>query len=47
MITVIGAVDARYFGAPNPMGSVKVAGTGTTISVLQNNRAGQMTVQVD
>jgi hypothetical protein len=40
-------VPNAYFDAANPMASVKVAGAGTTISVLQNNSAGQMTVEVD
>jgi bacillopeptidase F (M6 metalloprotease family) len=36
-----------YFDAANPMGSVKVAGTGTTIRVIQSNRNGIMTVRVN
>jgi M6 family metalloprotease-like protein len=35
-----------YYDAENPMGSVKVAGTGTQIRVVQSNRNGMMTVQV-
>ena len=35
-----------YWDAANPMGSVKVAGTGTKIRVIQSNRNGFMTVQV-
>ena len=36
-----------YWDPANPMGSVKVAGTGTTIEVLQSNRAGMMQVRVN
>ena len=36
-----------YWDAENPMGSVKVAGTGTTIRVVQSNRNGIMTVEVN
>jgi M6 family metalloprotease-like protein len=36
-----------YWDAENPMGSVKVAGTGTTIRVVQSNRNGIMTLQVN
>jgi M6 family metalloprotease-like protein len=36
-----------YWDAENPMGSVQVAGTGTTIRVVQSNRNGIMTVEVN
>ena len=36
-----------YWDAENPMGSVKVAGTGTTIRVVQSNRNGIMTLKVN
>ena len=36
-----------YYDAQNPMGSVLVAGTGTTIRVVQTNRNGLMTVEVN
>ncbi len=36
-----------YYDPANPMGSVKVAGTGTTIRVIQSNRNGMMTVRVN
>ena len=36
-----------YWDAENPMGSVKVAGTGTTIRVIQSNRNGMMQVRVN
>ena len=36
-----------YWDAENPMGSVKVAGTGTTIRVVQSNRNGLMTLEVN
>ena len=36
-----------YYDAANPQGSVKVAGTGTTIKVVQSNKNAMMTVQVD
>ena len=35
-----------YYDAENPMGSVRVAGTGTQIRVVQSNRNGMMTIQV-
>ena len=35
-----------YYDAANPQGSVKVAGTGTKIQVVQSNSQGIMTVQV-
>jgi M6 family metalloprotease-like protein len=35
-----------YYDPANPMGSVKVAGSGTEIRVVQSNRNGIMTVQV-
>ena len=35
-----------YYDAANPRGSVKVAGSGTTIRVVQSNSQGIMTVQV-
>jgi M6 family metalloprotease-like protein len=35
-----------YYDATNPLGSVKVAGTGTKIKVVQSNSQGMMTVQV-
>ena len=37
----------RYYDAANPMGSVKVAGVGVTIKVVQTNSTGKMTVQVN
>ncbi len=37
----------RYYDAANPMGSVKVAGVGVTIKVVQSNSTGKMTVQVN
>lgn len=36
-----------YWSAANPQGSVKVAGSGTTIQVLQSNKQGMMTIRVD
>src|SRR5687768_10190355 len=36
-----------YWDAENPMGSVKVAGTGTTIRVVQSNLNGIMTLEVN
>ena len=36
-----------YYDASNPQGSVKVAGSGTTIQVLQSNKQGMMTLRVD
>ena len=36
-----------YYDAANPLGSVKVAGTGTQIRVVQSNRNGMMTIQVN
>jgi bacillopeptidase F (M6 metalloprotease family) len=36
-----------YYDAANPLGSVKVAGTGTQIRVVQSNRTGMMTIQVN
>ena len=36
-----------YYDASNPLGSVKVAGTGTQIEVLQSNSQGMMTVAVE
>ena len=38
---------ARYYDAANPMGSVKVAGVGVTIRVVQSNSTGKMTVEVN
>ena len=35
-----------YYDAANPLGSVKVAGTGTKIKVVQSNKQGMTTVQV-
>ena len=35
-----------YYDPANPLGSVKVAGTGTTIRVVQSNRNGMMTIEV-
>ncbi len=35
-----------YYDPANPLGSVKVAGTGTTIRVVQSNRNGIMTIEV-
>jgi M6 family metalloprotease-like protein len=35
-----------YYDPANPLGSVKVAGTGTTIRVVQTNRNGLMTIEV-
>ena len=35
-----------YYDAANPQGSVRVAGTGTQIKVVQSNSQGMMTVQV-
>jgi M6 family metalloprotease-like protein len=37
----------RYYDAANPMGSVKVAGSGVTIKVVQSNSTGKMTVKVN
>ncbi|KGN41073.1 hypothetical protein N801_09395 [Knoellia aerolata DSM 18566] len=37
----------RYYDAANPMGSVKVAGAGVTLRVVQSNRTGKMTVEVN
>ena len=37
----------RYYDTANPMGSVKVAGVGVTIKVVQSNRTGKMTVKVN
>ncbi|HET8593686.1 MAG TPA: hypothetical protein VFM07_00450 [Intrasporangium sp.] len=37
----------RYYDAANPMGSVKVAGAGVTIKVVQSNSTGKMTVKVN
>jgi M6 family metalloprotease-like protein len=37
----------RYYDAANPQGSVRVAGTGTTIEVVSSNSQGMMTVRVD
>jgi bacillopeptidase F (M6 metalloprotease family) len=37
----------RYYDAANPMGSVKVAGAGVTIKVVQSNQTGKMTVKVN
>jgi len=37
----------RYYDAANPMGSVKVAGVGVTIRVVQSNSTGKMTVEVN
>ncbi|WP_240606035.1 immune inhibitor A domain-containing protein [Planctomonas deserti] len=37
----------RYYDAANPQGSVRVAGTGTTIKVVSSNSQGMMTVAVD
>ena len=37
----------RYYDAANPMGSVKVAGVGVTIKVVQSNQTGKMTVKVN
>ncbi|HET8601243.1 MAG TPA: M6 family metalloprotease domain-containing protein, partial [Segeticoccus sp.] len=36
----------RYYDPANPQGSVKVAGTGTTIEVINSNKNGMMTVHV-
>ena len=38
---------AAYYDPANPMDSVLVAGTGTTIKVIQSNRNGMMTVRVN
>ena len=35
-----------YYDAANPLGSVRVAGTGTTIRVVQSNKNGIMTIEV-
>ena len=35
-----------YYDPANPLGSVRVAGTGTTIRVVQSNRNGMMTIEV-
>ena len=35
-----------YYDPANPLGSVKVAGTGTTIRVVQSNKNGIMTIEV-
>lgn len=37
----------RYYDAANPMGSVKVAGAGVKIRVIQSNSTGKMTVRVN
>jgi M6 family metalloprotease-like protein len=37
----------RYYDAANPMGSVKVAGVGVKIKVVQSNKSGKLTVQVN
>lgn len=37
----------RYYDPANPMGSVKVAGAGVTIKVVQSNKTGKMTVAVN
>lgn len=37
----------RYYDPANPMGSVKVAGVGVTIKVVQSNKTGKMTVAVN
>ncbi len=37
----------RYYDTANPMGSVKVAGVGVTIKVVQSNKTGKMTVKVN
>ncbi|MFD3444067.1 immune inhibitor A domain-containing protein [Microbacteriaceae bacterium 4G12] len=37
----------RYYDAANPQGSVRVAGTGTSIKVVSSNSQGMMTVAVD
>jgi bacillopeptidase F (M6 metalloprotease family) len=37
----------RYYDAANPGGSVKVAGAGVTLKVVQSNGTGKMTVQVN
>lgn len=37
----------RYYDTANPMGSVKVAGVGVTIKVVQSNSTGKMTVKVN
>jgi M6 family metalloprotease-like protein len=37
----------RYYDAANPQGSVRVAGTGTSIEVVSSNSQGMMTVRVD
>ena len=36
-----------YYDPANPLGSVRVAGTGTTIRVVQSNRSGMMTIEVE
>jgi hypothetical protein len=36
-----------YYDPANPRASVMVAGTGTTIQVLQSNKQGMMTIRVD
>ena len=36
-----------YYDAANPMGSVKVAGVGVSIKVVQSNKTGKMTVKVN
>ena len=35
-----------YYDPANPMGSVRVAGTGTKIRVIQQNKNGKMTIEV-
>jgi M6 family metalloprotease-like protein len=37
----------RYYDPANPMGSVKVAGAGVTIKVVQSNSTGKITVKVN
>ena len=37
---------SAYYDATNPQGSVVVAGTGTTIEVVQSNSTGMLTLQV-
>lgn len=41
------ASDARRDAKANPMGSVKVAGVGVMIKVVQSNSTGKMTVRVN
>ena len=40
-------VPNAYYDPANPLGSVKVAGTGTTVRVVQTNRNGMMTIEVE